>query len=47
MFLIKNGVAEETAWGLSNAERLARCVTFGQFEGGEYDWHRREWKEKK
>lgn len=47
MWLIRNGVNEETAWEMSAVERLARCVVFGEFEGGEFDWRRLRWKEKK
>lgn len=47
MALIKNGVAEDVAWGLSPSERLARIVVFGQLDGGEFDWPKLTWKDPK
>lgn len=47
MWLIRNGVDEETAWAMSPMERLARCVVFGQFESLDFDWKLMRWKERK
>jgi hypothetical protein len=47
MWLIRNGVAEDLAWSLGRAERLARVVVFAEFEGAEFDWRRMAWKERK
>jgi hypothetical protein len=40
MWLIRNGVAEDVAWGLSTAERKARAILFLKFEGADWDWGR-------
>lgn len=29
------------------AMRLAACVTFGRFDGGEWDWNTLSWKERR
>jgi hypothetical protein len=47
MWLIRSGVAEETAWSLSRAERKARAITFLGFEGVDWDWDRMIAKERK
>jgi len=39
MFLVKNGVQEDIAWNLDDAERTARCVVFAGFEDHDFDWH--------
>jgi hypothetical protein len=31
---------------LAQSEALAMSVIFGEFEGGEFDWTRFEWKKK-
>ena len=45
MWLIRNGVPEDTAWNLTDGERLARCVVFARFEGREYDWSTGRYKD--
>lgn len=47
MWLIRNGVAEETAWGLAPIERRARAIVFLGFEGTDWDWQRMMPKERK
>lgn len=47
MWLVRNGVAEETAENLSNVERVARCIVFLRFEGTEWDWSRMRPTERK
>lgn len=47
MWLIRNGVQEDIAWDLSDAERLARCIAFAGFDGNEWDWRTLRFKERK
>ena len=43
---MRNGVAEERAFDMGHLERLAYCVVFGRFEGGEWDWNAMEWRKR-
>lgn len=44
---MKNGVPWDVAWSLEDTEVLAYCVTFGRFEGNEFDWQQMKWVERK
>lgn len=46
LWLVKNGVPFETAFRMDEIERVAWCITFGEFEGGTFDWGARAWEEK-
>lgn len=46
LWLVKNGVPFETAFRMDEIERVAWCITFGEFEGGTFDWATRAWEEK-
>jgi hypothetical protein len=47
MILVKHGVPWDVAWGMSPARRLATLVVSGELDGGEFDWDRLRWKERK
>ncbi len=44
---MKNGVPFDVALSFSPRERLAWVVYFGRLEGGEWDFDRMEWVERK
>jgi len=46
LWLVKNGVPWSEAFELDQAEVMAFCVTFGEFEGGEFDWSSMQWRKK-
>lgn len=41
---MKNGIPEERAFAMEDAERFAFAVTFATFEGQEFDWQALRWK---
>jgi len=45
--LVKSGVAEERAFSMRREERLAWIIVLGRIEGGDWDWERMIWREKK
>lgn len=46
-FLLTKGVSYADALRLSPVRRRALCVAIGEIMGEEYDWERREWKERR
>ncbi|MDA8230743.1 MAG: hypothetical protein M0006_05340 [Magnetospirillum sp.] len=47
LYLVKNGVPFDVALSLSPADVLAFSIIFGQMDGGEWDWGRMTWRERK
>ena len=45
LYLVSKGVPYDVAMRLSPARRLAFVVTFGELDGGAYDWKRGAWKD--
>ena len=44
---MKNGVPFDLAFQLDHETRAAFCIVFGELEGGEFDWPRMAFKERK
>lgn len=44
-WLVKNGVEFERAFAMEPALRLAMAVSFGLFEGLDFDWAQLCWKQ--
>lgn len=42
-YLIKNGVPFDVAHSLGSAEKLAYCVSFGEIDGGHFNWASMNW----
>jgi hypothetical protein len=42
---VKNGVPFDVAFSLPDVERTAYHITFGELEGGEFDWSAMNWRE--
>ena len=45
LWLIKNGIPYDVAFGLSDERRTAWAIVFSEFEGGKFDWLNWQWKE--
>jgi len=45
--LVKNGVPWHVAMSLSNEERVAFCIMFGELDGGVFDWGALSWRKPK
>lgn len=41
LFLVKNGVPWDVAWGMEEDYRRACFIIFGKFEGSEFDWEKK------
>lgn len=46
-FLISNGVPYSEVLRMSPTRRMAMCVAIGEHQGGQFDWHRMRWEERK
>jgi len=46
MWLVKNGVPFDVAFGADDEFRLAMTVVMGQFEGLDFDWNRMQFVKK-
>lgn len=46
LWLVKNGVPFDVSFSLEPYERLAYCVTFGEFEGNKWDWQAMAWQKR-
>jgi len=46
MYLIKNGIPFDVAFGCSPAFTMAAGVTLAKFDGHDFDWHALRFKEK-
>jgi hypothetical protein len=47
LWLVKNGVPFDVAFSLDETDRLAYAIILGKFEGGEWDFSRMRWAERK
>ncbi len=46
-YILKNGVPFNVAFGIDDTLRLAFAITFGELDGGEFDFTSMSWREKK
>ena len=46
LYLVKNGVPFDVAFGSSDDWALAAYVVFGEYEGNEFDWASMTWQER-
>jgi len=44
---VKNGVDFDVAHSMEPFEVMAHTIAFGEFEGGEFDFHAFRWKERR
>lgn len=44
---MKHGVPWDLAFSLAYADALGMVVTFGELEGGAFDWDSMSWKERR
>jgi len=46
LYLVKNGVPFDVAFGWPEDWALGAYVILGEFEGGEFDWREMKWAKK-
>lgn len=45
LWLVKNGISFDLAFGMPDTERKAFAIIFSEHEGASFDWSAMKWKE--
>jgi len=46
LWLVKNGVPYDVAFGMNDEMRVAHVIVLGEYEGNDWDYNAMRWKER-
>ena len=47
LWLVRNGIPFDVAFGVDDVTRAAWCIVFSEMEGNRFDWSRMQFEESK